>query len=202
MVQSKLPISFYERYTTCELAQQLLGCTLIHESAEGITSGIIVETEAYLSDDPACHAYQKITPRTAPMYDTAGHMYVYQIYGIHQCFNVVSNRKGLGEAVLIRALQPKSGIELMKHRRFKNHPQKMEQCKEIELCNGPAKLVVAMGISKIEHNHQSLVDSQIYIQARKCPEPSIIRTTRIGINVGKHLEFRYYIEGNPFVSKL
>jgi DNA-3-methyladenine glycosylase len=201
MTQSKLPISFYEKYTTCELAQQLLGCELVHDSAEGKTSGIIVETEAYLADDPACHAYQRVTPRTAPMYDSAGHIYIYQIYGMHQCFNVVSNQKGIGEAVLIRALQPKIGIELMKERRFGKQPQKRASYKDIELCNGPAKLVVALGISRSEYNHKSLVKSEVYIQPRLLPPPSIIRTTRIGINVGKHLEFRYYIQGNPFVSK-
>lgn len=108
--ENRLPLSFFEAYDTRSLAQKLLGCELVHNSPDGITSGIIVETEAYLQNDPACHAYQRRTARTEPMYAAPGTIYVYLIYGMYQCFNVVSQEEGCGEAVLIRALQPTGGL--------------------------------------------------------------------------------------------
>ena len=97
MEEDKLPISFYQAHDTCTLAQQLLGCELVHNSPDGITSGIIVETEAYLANDPACHAYNRRTPRTEPMYGPAGTIYVYLIYGMYQCVNVVTREDGCAE---------------------------------------------------------------------------------------------------------
>ena len=102
---------------TLSIAKNLLGYTLVHENEEGITSGIIVETEAYLQGDPACHAYRKKSVRNAPMFGEAGTIYVYQIYGMHFCVNISTNQKDIGEAVLIRALEPTLGIDLMQARR-------------------------------------------------------------------------------------
>ncbi|KQS26757.1 DNA-3-methyladenine glycosylase [Dyadobacter sp. Leaf189] len=206
MAGTRLPLSFYQSYDTRTLAQKLLGCELVHESAEGTTSGIIVETEAYLSDDPACHAYNRRTSRTEPMYQPAGTIYVYLIYGMYQCFNVVSNDAGIGEAVLIRALEPRQGVDLMQQRRqeirgkagitFKTKPVSLK-----ELCRGPGKLVKAMGIDRALHNNLTLDYETIYIIAADNEELSVVTTTRIGINVGAELPLRYYLRDNSFVSK-
>ncbi|WP_031527096.1 DNA-3-methyladenine glycosylase [Dyadobacter crusticola] len=205
MSGTRLPLSFYQSYDTCTLAQKLLGCELVHESAEGTTSGIIVETEAYLSDDPACHAYNRRTSRTEPMYQPAGTIYVYLIYGMYQCFNVVSNAADIGEAVLVRALQPVQGIDLMQQRRREIHGKagvslKTKPVSLKELCRGPGKLVKAMGIDRVLHNSLTLDNGVIYIKPAEIEDLPIVTTTRIGINVGTELPFRYYICDNDFVS--
>jgi len=179
---------------TLTIAKNLLGYRLVHESDEGITSGIIVETEAYLQDDPACHAYRKKSTRNAPMFGIAGTIYVYQIYGMHFCVNIATNQKDIGEAVLIRALEPIEGIDLMEKRRKSNVLK--------NLCSGPGKLVQAMGIHKgmndwhiLEGNLKILPPLSDYSQA------SIVTTTRIGITQGAELPFRFYFKGNSFISK-
>lgn len=191
-MQNVLPKEFYEKHDTLTLAKQLLGCTLIHESIEGRTSGIIVETEAYLQNDPACHAYRKKSVRNAPMFENAGVSYVYLIYGLHHCFNIVSGAAGIGEAVLIRALEPTEGIELMQERR---------KTKDLRnLCSGPAKLVQAMGITP-NFNFLSLNSDNLYCIHPQTTDYQIITTTRIGITQGADLPYRFYIEGNGFVSR-
>jgi len=204
MEENKLPISFYQAHDTCTLAQQLLGCELVHNSPDGITSGIIVETEAYLANDPACHAYNRRTPRTEPMYGPAGTIYVYLIYGMYQCVNVVSNREGIGEAVLIRALQPTQGVELMQMRRSFNSKKQKEETKKIalkELCRGPGKLVKAMGIERTVHNNQHLTESSLFITKPLIEDFKIVAGPRIGINVGQDLPYRYRIYNSSFTSK-
>jgi DNA-3-methyladenine glycosylase len=179
---------------TLSVAKQLLGYTLIHESKEGTTAGIIVETEGYLQDDPACHAYRKKSERNAPMFGEAGTIYVYQIYGMHFCVNISTNQKDIGEAVLIRALEPVDGIELMKERR------KTDVIKN--LCSGPGKLVQAMGIHKGMNNWSILGnDLKIIPPKIEIPENEIITTTRIGITQGADLPYRFYLKGNKYVSR-
>lgn len=191
-------LGFYQR-PTLQVAQELLGCVLLHESETGRTAGIIVETEAYLQDDPACHAYRRKTERNAPMFGEAGTVYVYQIYGMHYCFNVVTAAEGIGEAVLIRALEPIEGIELMEQRRFaerpNHHPPKIRN-----LCNGPANLVKAMDINK-SMNFWSLIESDLSILKAENPTFETVTTTRIGITQGAGLPYRFYIKNNNFVSK-
>ena len=173
---------------TVDLAKALLGKTLVF----GDLQGIIVETEAYLyKDDPGCHASRGMTMRNAPMFGPAGRTYVYLIYGMYHCLNIVSGKKGEGEAVLIRALEPVQGIALMQRRR---------KTKKIEnLCSGPGKLTQAFGITK-KHNNLSLLDGKMSVYNSRT-KPEICTTTRIGLSEGKELELRFYIKDNKFVSK-
>jgi DNA-3-methyladenine glycosylase len=174
--------------TTIDLAKALLGKYLVL----GDLRGIIVETEAYLyRDDPGCHASRGLTQRNAPMFGPAGRTYVYLIYGMYHCINIVSGKEGEGEAVLIRALEPVQGIKLM---------QKRRKTKKIEnLCNGPGKLTQAFGITR-KHNNLSLIEGPLHILNSKI-KPEICASTRIGLTVGKELELRFFIKGNRFVSK-
>lgn len=191
-MQNILPKEFYEKHDTLTLSRLLLGCTLVHESPEGRTAGIIVETEGYLQNDPACHAYRKKSTRNAPMFEAAGTCYVYLIYGMHHCVNISSGAKDIGEAVLIRALEPTEGIDLMQKRRKTNDLK--------NLCSGPAKLVQAMGIT-LDFNFLTLDSDEFHCLSSINNDFSIVTTTRIGITQGADLAYRFYIEGNRFVSR-
>ncbi len=190
--------SFFKR-PTLQVAQNLLGTYLLHESKEGRSIGKIVETEAYLADDPACHAFGGPTPRNQPMFGPPGRAYVYFIYGMYHCFNVVTHQQGVGEAVLIRALEPIEGIELMQKRRKKKTAQPF---KIHELCNGPAKLVIAMGILK-SHNHHPLLKAPLWLakSTKKIPSQNIGKGSRIGIQKAADLHYRFYLIDNHFVSR-
>ncbi|MCL2764772.1 MAG: DNA-3-methyladenine glycosylase [Treponema sp.] len=179
-----------------DLAKALLGKQLVF----GKLKGTIVETEAYLyKDDPGCHASRGITARNAPMFGPAGHAYVYFIYGMYHCFNIVSGKTGEGEAVLIRALEPVDGIPLMQRRR--------KTAKIENLCSGPGKLTQAFAITR-KHNNMSLFEPQpgsgtanfLQVYDNKI-KPEITASTRIGLSAGKELELRFFITGNRFVSK-
>lgn len=184
----KLPNNFFKK-PTLQVAKNLLGCILVN----GKTSGIIVETEAYLKDDPASHSFNGKTSRNQIMFGEAGKTYIYFTYGMHHCFNVVTNKKGIGEAVLIRALQPLAGIELMKRRR---------KTQDIyNLCSGPAKLVQALAIKKKQNNHDLTKPPLLIIFPNKKQKFKIVQTKRIGISRGKSLLYRFYILNNKFISK-
>ena len=185
-----LPRSFYDRETVT-VARELLGKLLVHDSLEGITVGRIVETEAYLQGDPACHASRGETKRNRSMFGPPGHAYVYIIYGMYHCFNAVTMSYGVGEAVLVRALEPIEGIALMQSRRKRERLQ--------ELCGGPARLVQAMGLG-IAHNGVDLTGGSLVICEGETPN-NITVTTRIGISLGKDLSLRFYISGNKYVSR-
>ena len=172
---------------TLDLAKALLGKILVF----GNLKGIIVETEAYLfRDDPGCHASRGLTVRNAPMFGPAGRTYVYLIYGMYHCLNIVSGKEGEGEAVLIRALEPVQGIPLMQKRR---KTQKIEN-----LCNGPGKLTQAFGITR-KHNNLSLFEGGLCICSSRI-KPEICTSKRVGLSAGKDLELRFYIKDNRFVS--
>lgn len=189
-----LPGEFYENDTLI-LTRLLLGKILVHHSGEGLTSGIIVETEAYLQDDPACHASRGMTKGNAMMFSPAGYAYVYFIYGNHFCFNVVGGKKGVGEAVLIRALEPLEGIELMAKRREKAR-------KLTELTNGPGKLCAAMAIGR-EHNGVFLTETPLFIaEGVEVDDSAIASAPRIGISKAKEKEWRFYLRDNAFVSRI
>lgn len=176
---------------TLTVASSLLGLTLVRRSLQGIRAGIIVETEAYTENDPACHANRGKTRRNAAMFGPAGTAYVYLIYGMHYCFNVVTGNEGVGEAVLIRALEPIQGLSLMKKARGTSDAKLV--------CSGPGRLCQALGITASD-NGISLMGETIFLNMGKKPQ-SIVTTSRIGISAGQDLPYRFYIAGNKYISK-
>jgi len=177
--------------STLAAARALLGDILIHETPAGRATGRIVETEAYLEGDPASHSFPGPTSRNRSMFGPPGRAYVYSIYGVHECFNVVTGREGKGEAVLIRALEPLEGIDLMRERRG------IEDI--LRLCRGPANLVRALGISR-EDDGVDLSGGRLRIEKGGGRDFEIGVSRRIGVNRAAGRPYRYYIAGNPFVS--
>ncbi len=177
-----------------EVAKDLIGKKLVHNSPEGLTSGIIVETEAYMGAiDAAAHSYKGLTERTKIQYGVGGYAYVYLIYGMYACFNVVANIEEIPECVLIRALQPIDGIELMKIRRKKNNLR--------DLCSGPGKLTQAMGITK-NHYGKDLCDDEIFIE-EKIFNPTITATKRINVDYAgdaANYLWRFIFNDSEFIS--
>ena len=167
----------------------LLGCVLTHRSPEGVASGVIVETEAYRPEDPACHAYNGPTMRNRTMFDGPGLAYVYLSYGIDHLLNVVCEGKGVGSAVLIRALRPLEGHALMVRHRGK----------ESGLCDGPGRLTQALGVDLTKDGHD-LTGGVLAISRGAPPEGEIVATTRVGITRGVQLPWRYLVLGDANVS--
>ena len=186
---------FYDRETEV-VARELLGKILECRSDEGTASGIIVETEAYIGEhDPACHAAAGRTRRTAPLYGPPGISYVYFIYGVHWCFNAVTRAEGLPSAVLVRALEPLKGVELMQERRG-------PRISAVNLTNGPGKLCAALAIDG-RMNGLPLHRGPLVIRdAPAIPEVQIVTAKRIGITKAADWPLRYYVRGNEFVSRL
>lgn len=172
-------------------AKSLLGYKLVHDSVEGRTVGYIVETEAYTMEDPASHTFGGPTKRNAAMFEKSGTIYVYFTYGMHFCVNIVTGGRSRGQAVLIRALEPVEGVELMQKRRGLPDISK--------LTNGPAKLVQAMGITR-EHYGSHLSKGPLLLEPGIKPA-KIIQTTRVGIKKAIDKPWRFYIKDNPYVSK-
>jgi DNA-3-methyladenine glycosylase len=187
-----LPRFFYERDTAL-VARELLGKIMVSLSGRGPVAGRIVETEAYLQGDPSCHAFKGVTPRNRVMFGPPGHVYVYFTYGMHYCFNVVANREGVGEAVLIRALEPLAGLDMMRERRGRE--------KITDLCSGPGKLVQAMGIGREMYGHDLTQEPLVILEGEPPAEDGVVVTTRVGIKVGVDLPLRFYIKNNGHVSK-
>ena len=181
--------SFYAR-SVHAVARDLLGCVVRHADA----AGRIVEVESYHQEEPACHAYGGLTPRTRTLFGPPGHAYVYRSYGIHACLNFVAEEEGVGAAVLIRALEPVDGLELMEHRRGRRGVR--------ELCSGPGKLTQALGIG-LELDGARL-DSGPLIAERSpagARPPRVVTAPRIGITRAVELPWRFCDATSDCVSR-
>ena len=195
-VYEKLPRSFYQNEDVVQIAKDLLGKVLVTQVDGIITAGKIVETEAYCGrGDKACHANGKRTPRTEIMYGDGGKAYVYLCYGIHHLFNVVTNVEGQADAVLIRALEPLQGVDVMQERR---------NFTKAKLASGPGTLSQAMGIH-VSMTGEDLCGDTIWIVANSVDETiEILADTRIGVEYAEEdalKPWRFVIAGNKFVSK-
>jgi DNA-3-methyladenine glycosylase len=183
--------SFYER-PTLTVAAELIGKVLVHRTRAGVAAGMIVEVEAYIGeDDPACHAAPGPTRRNAPLYGPPGIAYVYLNYGIHNLVNAVTEAEGSPAAVLIRALAPLDGMELMKRRRGR--------VDDVGLCRGPGNLTQALGIT-LKQNRSDLSTGPLWIEDRGISTGPISWTPRIGIRVGVERPWRCALTGHPSVS--
>jgi len=188
---ARLNRSFYSRYTP-DVARDLLGSVLVREIGGEVLRSKVVEVEAYRgSDDPASHAYRGVTKRTAVMFGEPGHAYVYFIFGNHHCLNLTTESEGEPGAVLIRAVEPLEGIEEMRRRRG---VQELTN-----LTSGPGKLTRALGID-LRLNGEDVVESkQLYLVSGR-QGGRVAVSTRIGVTSAKDRPWRYYLDGNPFVS--
>lgn len=192
--QTILPARFYARDTEL-VARDLLGAVLECRTPQGVASGRIVETEAYLGEhDAASHAAAGRTARTEPLYGAPGTAYVYFIYGMHWCVNAVTRRRGDPGAVLIRAVEPVRGIALMRRRRTAAR-------RDVDLTNGPAKLCDALGID-VRHNTLPLQAPPLLIRAGEpVADADVIVTPRIGIRRAADWPLRYAVAASAFVSR-
>jgi DNA-3-methyladenine glycosylase len=185
----ELDRAFYDR-PVLEVAPDLVGCVLHH----GPTAGVIVETEAYHESEEACHAYVGLTSRTSTLFGPPGVAYVYRSYGIHALLNAVCEPEGVGAAVLIRALEPVSGLELMQARRGVSA--------ERMLCSGPGKLTQALDV-ELDLNRSDLVEGPIGISARteEWRDVEIVADRRIGITRAAELPWRFCAAGSRYLSR-
>lgn len=191
---SVLPRDFYARDTEL-VARDLLGCVLECRTDDGVASGRIVETEAYLGEhDLACHAAAGLTPRTQPLYGPPGVAYVYFIYGVHWCVNAVTRDEGQPSAVLIRAIEPVEGLELMRARRPAAR-------RDVDLTNGPGKVCAALGIDA-RHNTLPLQGRPLLIrEGRSVPAKQVVVTPRIGIRECADWPLRWIVADSPYISR-
>lgn len=193
----KLPNSFYQRQNVTAIAKELIGKVLVTNVNKTLTSGIIVETEAYSYKDRGCHAYKGLTPRNKVMFEEGGVAYVYLCYGIHHLFNVVTNQKDKADAVLIRALEPLAGQSVMQQRMNANSLNK--------ITSGPGKLTKALGIDR-RHNGLFLRNDEIWIEEGTSPirAKNILASPRIGIDYAGEdakLPWRFTLKGSEWVSR-
>ena len=188
-----VPPSFYDRPTE-DVARDLLGAVLEHRTGEGVVRGRIVETEAYLGPhDPACHAAAGLTARTRTLRGPPGTAYVYFIYGMHWCFNAVTREEGHGSAVLVRALEPLSGLELMRRRRGVD--------RDVELTSGPARLCDAFAITRAQDGASLQRGALRILQGINVPDEDVVVGPRIGIRKAAEWPLRFSVRGNRFVSR-
>lgn len=193
----KVTREFYQR-NAIEVAKDLLGLVLVHKTEQGITKGKIVEVEAYMGTiDAAAHSYKTKSPRTNVQYQEGGYAYVYLIYGMYYCMNIVTNKPDVPEVVLLRALEPLEGIDLMKERRKTD--------KLLNLCSGPGKLCTAMAIDKSTYG-MDLCGDTFYLEIPESRENIDVEASkRINIDYAgeaKDYLWRFTIKGNKFISKV
>jgi DNA-3-methyladenine glycosylase len=197
-LRNKLNVDFYQRGNVVKIARELLGKGLFTNVDGQITGGMIVETEAYSHRERGCHAYlKKKTARNQVMFQDGGISYVYLCYGMHYLFNVVTNQKETPDAVLVRAVEPLTGIDEMRLRRG--------QVKDLHLTSGPGKLSKALGIDR-KLNGKSLLDDEVWIEdlGTKIVSSKIVASPRIGIDYAGEdalLPWRFTIRNNPWVSR-
>jgi DNA-3-methyladenine glycosylase len=177
---------------TKALAKALLGCILVRESEEGIAAGRIVETEAYLPNDPACHAFSGKTSRNATLFGPPHRAYVYQIYGTSFCFNLSSECEGTGAGVLVRALEPTQGLELMQRRRA------VERARD--LCRGPGRLCRALAIDRSFDGADIFLGHSLWLARDERASETVRLSRRIGVTRAADHRLRFYLAGNPYVS--
>ena len=190
---------FYER-PTLDVARDLIGKVLVHETGAGRASGMIVETEAYIGeDDPACHAAPGPTRRNAPLYGPPGIAYVYLNYGIHYLVNAVTESEGWPAAVLIRALSPLEGIGLMRRRRARGSGRTAASFSDAELCRGPGNLTTALGID-LRQNLRDLTVSALRIEDQRLRIGAVEWSPRIGITQAADRPWRCTLAGHAAVS--
>jgi DNA-3-methyladenine glycosylase len=204
----KLPRAFYDR-ATLEVARDLLGKALVHNRRGAVTSGVIVEVEAYIGEsDPACHAAPGPTRRNEPLYGPPGYAYVYLNYGIHALVNIVTEPAGSPAAILIRALEPLDGVPTMRRRRrraMKGRRSRLSGGRVAlsELCRGPGNLTMAMGIT-LEDNRVDLLGERLFVEDVQndvtIASGRVSWGPRIGIRVGTEHPWRVWIAGHPAVS--
>ena len=183
------------RLPALQAAPLLLGCYLTRITADGPVKVKIAETEAYHQDDPASHSFRGLTPRTAPMFQSGGRLYVYFTYGMHYCFNIVTGPVGVGEGVLIRAAEPLGGLEIMKANRGTKDVR--------NLTNGPGKLAQAMGITDTSLSGKILNKSSILLEeGEPVRQDDIVSGPRVGIRQAAEQPWRFYIKSSGFVSRI
>jgi DNA-3-methyladenine glycosylase len=182
-----LGADFFDR-SVHEVARDLIGCTLLYEGC----GGIVVETESYEADDPACHAYVGLTERTRVLFGPPGYAYVYLSYGIHSLLNAVAEPEGEAAAVLIRALEPTHEIELMRERR--------QVKSDLDLCSGPGKLTEALGID-LGDNEADLSRDPFLLVPPEGEHPEIVTGPRIGITKAVERPWRFCAAGSRYVSR-
>jgi DNA-3-methyladenine glycosylase len=203
MARQPLPRSFYAR-PTLDVARDLIGKVLVHTRRGVTTSGVIVEVEAYIGEsDPACHAAPGPTRRNAPLYGPPGHAYVYLNYGIHALANVVTESKGSPAGILLRALDPLDGIDVMRRRRARAAKGRVSidttMLPAQRLCRGPGNLTMAMGIG-LSDNCADLLGDRLFIEDRGIAVSPIAWGPRIGIRVGVERPWRAYLRNHASVS--
>lgn len=185
--------NFYQR-DPVTVARELIGKHLVRRTSQGLCSGIIVETEAYLAaDDPASHSYRGRTRKNATMFGRAGLLYVYPIHARH-CLNAVTESRGIASAVLIRAVMPLRGIELMQQRRH---------CRSLDLARGPARLCEAFDVDRRLDGWDLTRRTRIWIEQGDddiSSSEQIVKSPRIGVTSGHSLELRFSLKGSPYVS--
>lgn len=191
--QAPLPRAFYDR-PTLEVARDLIGKTLLRRTADGVAGGVIVETEAYVAAiDPAAHAYRGKTPRNASMFAAPGTAYVYRSYGIHYCLNVVTESEDVAAAVLLRAIRPTIGLELMRRRRGPGISDR-------DLARGPGRLCQALALTTADDGADLLGDDLWLIETPGAEPLAIATTPRVGITQAADWLWRFVVAGERHVS--
>jgi DNA-3-methyladenine glycosylase len=200
--------NFYTR-DTLTVAKELLGKVLVHQTSKYTVAGRIVETEAYLGpEDKAAHSYGgKVTPRVEIMYNIGGFSYIFTIYGMYQCFNIVTEQQGTPQAVLIRALEPVDHLDFMAYRRFDKAYSELSSKQIKDLTNGPGKLCIAMGLGKEQNKIDMCVRNHaddIYVYDDGCKDFEIEASPRINIDYAEEyvaMPWRFIMKENKYISK-